>query len=394
MEPNINNLKDKTGSFNIEAIHYITGRRVRLEVIEGVIADIREIELKKNENESLIIAPGLIDNQINGFANVDFSGENLSVEDVVKAAEAIWRGGVTTFLPTLVTNSNDLLIKNFRILNKACKLNDLVNKSIPGFHLEGPYISPEEGFRGCHPIQYIHNPSWEEFLSFQDAAGGRIIQVTIAPEIEGAMDFIRRCSKEGIVIGIGHTAASAEQIKEAVDNGARLSTHLGNGCANLIHRHHNPLWAQLADDRLKASIIADGLHLLPQELQVFYKVKGAGNIILISDVIYLAGMSPGKYRFLGAEVLLTDEGMLLNTESNCLAGASFPLRNGVENMAKLTDCSLWQAINMASANVARLLNLKNRGSLELGKRADLMLYKGEGRSLLIKNIWLNGELVF
>jgi N-acetylglucosamine-6-phosphate deacetylase len=380
--------------FKIEAVHYITGKPVRLEIIDGIITKIEDIDVLKDNDETLVIAPGLIDNQINGYTNVDFSGDNLTAEDFVKAAESIWRGGVTTFVPTLITSSNDLLIKNLRTLKNTCEQNDLVNRSVPGFHLEGPYISPEEGYRGCHPVQYIHKPSWEEFMIFQEAAGGKIIQVTIAPELEGAAEFIKKCTREGIIAGIGHTAATSEQITEAVDNGARLSTHLGNGCANMIHRHKNPLWAQLADDRLTASVIADGLHLLPEEMQVFYKVKGPDKIILISDVIYLSGMAPGKYSFLGSEVILNDEGMLLNTEQNCLAGASFPLKNGVENMVTLSGCSLWQAINMASSNVARILNLEERGNLYLGKRADLMLFKKEGQSLQIKNIWLNGTLVF
>jgi N-acetylglucosamine-6-phosphate deacetylase len=380
--------------FKIEAVHYITGKPVRLEIIDGIITKIEDIDVLKDNDETLVIAPGLIDNQINGYTNVDFSGDNLTAEDFVKAAESIWRGGVTTFVPTLITSSNDLLIKNLRTLKNTCEQNDLVNRSVPGFHLEGPYISPEEGYRGCHPVQYIHKPSWEEFMIFQEAAGGKIIQVTIAPELEGAAEFIKKCTREGIIAGIGHTAATSEQITEAVDNGARLSTHLGNGCANMIHRHKNPLWAQLADDRLTASVIADGLHLLPEEMQVFYKVKGPDKIILISDVIYLSGMAPGKYSFLGSEVILNDEGMLLNTEQNCLAGASFPLKNGVENMVTLSGCSLWQAINMASSNVARILNLEERGNLSRGKRADLMLFKKEGQSLQIKNIWLNGTLVF
>ena len=380
--------------FKIEAVHYITGKPVRLEIIDGIITKIEDIDSLKGSDEELVIAPGLIDNQINGYTNVDFSGDNLTAEDFVKAAESIWRGGVTTFVPTLITSSNDLLIKNLKTLNNACGQNDLVSKSVPGFHLEGPYISTEEGYRGCHPVQYIHKPSWEEFMIFQEAAGGKIIQVTIAPELEGAAEFIRKCTREGIITGIGHTAASSEQITEAVDNGARLSTHLGNGCANMIHRHKNPLWAQLADDRLTASVIADGLHLLPEEMQVFYKVKGPDKIILTSDVIYLAGMAPGKYSFLGSEVILNDEGMLLNTEQNCLAGASFPLKYGVENMVTLSGCSLWQAIKMASSNVARILNLEERGNLSLGKRADLMLFKKEDQSLQIRNIWLNGTLVF
>ena len=386
--------KDNTAPFTIEAIHYVTGNPVRIEIIDGRLGKIIEITSLKDENNILYIAPGLIDNQINGYVNVDFSGNNLSAKDVIYATKAIWRDGVTSFLPTLISNSHENLIKNFKILNDALKRDELLRESIPGFHLEGPYISPEDGYRGCHPVQHIRKPSWDEFTEYQKAAGGRIIQVTIAPELEGAMEFIRLCTHDGIVAAMGHTNASAEQIRHAVENGVRLSTHLGNGCANLIHRHNNPIWPQLANDQLTPSIIADGLHLFPEEIRVFYKVKGPDNLILTSDVIYLAGMAPGKYTFLESEVILTEEGMLLNAELNCLAGASFPLKKGVENMMNFTGCSLTKAINMASANVARIYNLDDRGTLAPGKRADLILFKREGNQLQIKKTYLNGKLVF
>jgi N-acetylglucosamine-6-phosphate deacetylase len=386
--------KDSADHFSIEGNHYETGKPVRIEIIDGLIGSITEARSSKNENLDLFIAPGLIDNQINGFANVDFSGENLSTDDVNKAVRALWKEGVTSFLPTLITNSHDTLIKNFKILDKAIRTDEKLRDSIPGFHFEGPYISPEEGYRGCHPLKYIRKPSWDDFLLYQKAAGGKIVQITIAPELEGAMEFISLCTRNGIVVALGHTNASSTQIQEAVDRGARLSTHLGNGCANLIHRHKNPIWPQLANDLLTASVIADGHHLLPEELLVFYKVKGPDKIILTSDVIYLSGMAPGRYKFLESEVILTQEGMLLNPELNCLAGASFPLKKGIENMMKFTNCSLKNAINMATENVARLYGLHNRGKIFTGKRADLILFEHEGFQLKICKTFLGGKMVY
>ena len=347
----------------IEALHYETGKPVRIEIVDGFISSINEIEGLENDKKNLFVAPGLIDNQINGYAGVDFSGNKLSVREVFKAAQAIWKEGVTTFLPTVLTNSHDNLLKNLRTIDEAISGEEKLRQSIPGIHLEGPYISPEEGYRGCHPVQHIRKPSWKEFLDYQKAAGGRIIQVTIAPETEGAMEFIRLCTRTGIVAALGHTNASSDQITQAVDNGARLSTHLGNGCANLIHRHQNPIWPQLANDLLTTSVIADGLHLTPDELKVFYKIKGPRNLILTSDVIYLAGMAPGKYTFLENEVILTDEGRLLNQELNCLAGASFPLMRGVGNIMKFTGCQFSQAVNLASGNVASFYGFADRGEL-------------------------------
>lgn len=381
-------------SYTVEGIHYASGNQIRILISEGYIKSITEVEKLEEGNSGLLLAPGLIDNQINGYANVDFSGENLTAKKVIDASKAIWTSGVTSFLPTMVTNSHEALINNFRILDEAYKKDELLRASIPGYHLEGPYISGDEGFRGCHPVNHIRKPSWGEFKEYQEAAGGRIIQVTIAPELEGAMDFIKLCTKEGILVAMGHSNASAEQIKQAVENGMRLSTHLGNGCANYIHRHNNPIWPQLANDKLTPSIIADGHHLLPDEIKVFYKVKGKNNIVLTSDVIYLSGMAPGKYSFLESEVFLSEEGMLLNADQSCLAGASFPLLKGVGNMMNFTGCSLGEAIDMASRNVARIYKLKDRGTLAHGNRADIIVFKKDNSQLQIKKTYLKGILVF
>jgi N-acetylglucosamine-6-phosphate deacetylase len=386
--------QENNKQFSVSGLHYATGKPVKVIIADGRFVDFIDAGTLSKEEEKLIIAPGLIDNQINGYANVDFSGTDLTVGGVVDAAKSIWSSGVTTFIPTLITGSHDNLIKNFTILNKALEMDARLAASVPGFHLEGPYISPDEGFRGCHPLQHIRKPSWDEFKVYQKAAGGKIIQVTLAPELEGAIEFIRLCKLNGIIIAIGHTNSTSDQIDRAVENGATISTHLGNGCANYIHRHNNPIWPQLANDKLTATIIADGFHLLPEELKVFHKVKGSENLILTSDVIYLAGMAPGKYTFLESEVLLTEEGMLKNIALNCLAGASFPLKKGVGNIIKFTGCSMSDAINMASGNVARLYRLDDRGSLSSGKRADLVLFEMDGGQLRIKKTYLNGELVF
>jgi N-acetylglucosamine-6-phosphate deacetylase len=376
----------------ITAIHYETGKNVRLGIEDGLITEIEETGTAEHTG-SLIVAPGFIDNQINGYKGVDFSDDGLTTEKMVKAVENIQRDGVTSFQPTIITNSHENLIRNFRNLTMTMKDKD-ISDSVPGFHLEGPYISSEEGFYGCHPREHIRKPSWEEFLEYQEAADGNIRQVTLAPEEEGAIDFILNCVRNNIIVAIGHTNASAEQIKRAVDSGATISTHLGNGCANFIHRHKNPLWPQLSYDLLSPSIIADGHHLLQEEIRVFYRIKGPGNIFLTSDVTNLIGLNPGKYMFMGSEIVLSDDGVIRNPLLNCLAGASFPIRRGVENMMAFTGCSMAEAINLASGNVARICKINDRGFLEPGKRADLILFETEGNSILIKKTIVNGRIVY
>lgn len=379
--------------FVIEGIHFETGKNVKIRISEGLIESVEEVA-PGGKNMNIYIAPGLIDNQINGYAGVDFSGNELSQANIRHATEQILSEGVTSFLPTLATNSHQNLIKNFSILAETLDNDPGLALSIPGFHLEGPYISAEDGYRGCHPLQHIRKPSRTEFLEYQKAAKGRIIQVTLAPETEGALEFIKFCVQEGIVVAIGHSNASAEQIYQAVDAGARLSTHLGNGCANVIPRHLNPIWPQLSNDKLTPSIIADGQHLLPEEIRVFFKTKGAENIIITSDVVYLAGMKPGRYTFLEGEVILTEAGMLVNPGSNTLAGASFPIRIGVGNVIKFTGCSLATAINMASRNVAAIYKLNDRGELVSGKRADVILFELSDNRLKIIRTYVKGNLVY
>lgn len=376
----------------ITAIHYETGKPVRLGIVGGVIGEIEETGIA-GDTGSLIVAPGFIDNQINGYKGVDFSDDVLSTEKMLKAVENIQKDGVTSFQPTVITNSHENLIRNFRNLARTMEYKE-ISDSVPGFHLEGPYISTEEGFYGCHPMEHIRRPSWDEFLEYQEAADGNIRQVTLAPEEEGAIDFILNCVRNNIIVAIGHTNASAEQIERAVDSGATISTHLGNGCANLIHRHNNPLWPQLSNDLLSPSIIADGHHLLPEEIRVFYRIKGPASIFLTSDVTTLIGLTPGKYMFMGSEIVLTDDGVIRNPVLNCLAGASFPIRRGIENMMAFTGCSLAESINLASGNVARICKINDRGFLGPGKRADLVLFEFEGNSIHIKKTIVNGRVVY
>jgi N-acetylglucosamine-6-phosphate deacetylase len=382
------------GTFSVEGVHYATGEPVRIIISDGLISTVERISGKDIPVNMPFLAPGLIDNQVNGCAAVDFSGNALTPSQILTAAKSIWKTGVTTFLPTLITGSHENLKRNFSVFARALEDNELLRDSIPGLHLEGPYISPEAGYRGCHPAEYIRKSSASELDEYIEASGRRIIQVTLAPETEGALELIRSYKSGTIVFAIGHTNAAASQIREAVDAGARLSTHLGNGCANMIHRHNNPIWPQLSDDRLVPSVIADGHHLTPEEINVFFRVKGAGNIILTSDIVCLAGMKPGMYTFLGAEVMLTEEGMLLNVKENCLAGASFPLIKGVENMMNFTGCSLHEALDMASVNVARIYNLDDRAVLTSGKRADIIQFERVKNKIVIRKTWLKGRPVF
>jgi N-acetylglucosamine-6-phosphate deacetylase len=390
------NLLPANAQQTIEGIHYITGKPIQVKIENGKIAEIKSVKKLKDENSKIIIAPGFFDNQVNGFAGVSFSfGESdLTQEGIEKATRELWKMGVTTYLPTLTTNSQEVLVENFSLLSKAVNDEKLLG-SIPGFHLEGPYINPEDGYRGAHPKQFVRLPDWTEFMEMYKASGENILQVTLAPEMEGAQDFIKNCRQKGIVVAVGHHNANKQQLDLAVENGARISTHLGNGCANMINRHYNPFWSQLANDDLMISIICDGFHLLPEEIQVFYKVKGVDKTIITSDVTSYAALQPGEYKTQTGETIeLTPEGKLHYPAQQVLYGSASPITKGVGYVMKVTGCSLADAIQMASTNPTKLYNLTDRGTLEVGKRADLVIFTLEDFEVQVQKTFVKGELVY
>ena len=375
----------------ISGIFYLDGSPITIELNGDKIG---KIDRNPSDVKSdLYIAPGLFDNQVNGYVQVAFAGEGLTVDGVRKATEALWKDGVTTYLPTVTTNSHELLLNNFKVLAEARK-DPVLQLSIPGYFLEGPYISPIDGYRGAHLLEFVRKPDWDEFMTYYEAADEKILQISLAPEVEGAIDFMRKCSEKGILVGLAHHNGSAEQIKMAADAGAVISTHLGNGCANMINRHDNPLWPQLADDRLYASIICDGFHLQPEEVKTFWKAKGTNKIIMTSDVTSMAGMPPGEYTTRGRKVVLTPDGKIMLPSQNVLAGAASPITKGIGNIMKFTNCTLAEAVQMASTNQAELYNLTDRGEITTGKRADLILFKMVDGAVQIQKTILAGKVVY
>lgn len=389
----------------VEGINYFDYSPVAVEIANGKIVKVERLSRLSADNENFYIAPGLIDIQINGYNSVSFSlegaegtlegGGTLTARDVKNVTEALWKEGVTSYFPTLTTNSQDLLIRNLSILSRAMDDPSLLG-SIPGFHIEGPYISAVDGYRGAHPKEYVRKPDWEEFLELNKAAGGKILLVTVAPEVEGVFEFIRKCREAGVVVSLGHHNGSAEIVKQAIDNGAGLATHLGNGCASIINRHRNPIWPQLADDRLMICIISDGFHLPPEILQVFYKAKGADNIIITSDITSYAGLPPGQYKIKTGETIekTPDGNLRFSGQDGGLYGSATPLPKAIGHIMKVTGCSLANAIQMTAINPACRHSLNDRGKLEPGKRADIILFTLEDFNMKIMKTFVEGKLVF
>lgn len=376
---------------SLEGIFYLDNKPISVKISEGKITKIDRLSSDTDLPE-VFIAPGLIDIQINGYMGVDFTGEDLTIEGVRKVTKALWKEGVTSYLPTVITYDHDRYLTNFAILAEAKKDKE-IGWSIPGFHLEGPYISPIQGYRGAHLEKYIRPPDWEEFSKYQKAADNNIKMITVAPEMDGAIPFIQKLTEHEVCVSLGHHNGSSVNIRDAVDAGASLSTHLGNGCANMINRHYNPIWPQLADDRLSITLIVDGFHLTEEEVRSFYKVKGVQNTILVSDALDLAGLEPGEYVRGERTVLLTPNVIKFPAE-NVLAGAASPVRICVGNMIRFTGCSLKDAIQMSSSNPAKHLNLENVGEISPGKLANLILFTIEKGEMVVQKTIVAGKIVY
>ena len=367
-----------------------TGQTVLLETSGAQIKSLQAVStppagvLGDNANNDIIggedvwISPGFIDLQFNGYGGYDFNraswttGES-SEEAPRKIVDLAARAGTAMLCPTIVTNSREGMIESLQFLSEAIESDRVLRNAVPAFHIEGPYISSEEGLRGAHPKEHTRDANWDEFQEFQEAANGRIKILTLAPERVGAIPFIEKASAAGIAVALGHTGASPSQIRDAISAGARLSTHLGNGSQNLIQRHANYFFEQLASDELTSCIIPDGHHLPPELVKIIARVKGNKNLIIVSDAVALGGKPPGIYDDGRHEVLPSGKVVLAGTPY--LAGAGHLLDTCAANTLRWTELGMSGLTQVASTNPARVLGLKNTGYINLQHDADLTLFR-------------------
>jgi N-acetylglucosamine-6-phosphate deacetylase len=360
-------------AMRIHARHYATGVPLAIDCERGKISSVGPPSQALPDLEAGWVAPALFDLQINGCHGYTFNSEQLTVEDVRRVAVVCRRHGIGGFCPTLVTNAFSSLAHGLATIRQACDTYPDVAAAVPAIHLEGPYISPEDGPRGAHPRQYVRPPDWDEFRCLQEAAGGRIRLVTLAPEQEGALQFIEQLVAAELVVALGHTAASGERIREAITAGARLSTHLGNGAHAMLPRHENYIWEQLAADELWASIICDGHHLPPAVARCILRVKTPARIVLTCDASPLAGLPPGHYRQWEQEFEILPEEKIVVSSSAYLGGSWHFTDRCVGNAVRCAGVSLRDAVEMATVRPRQLLGLPVH-ALEPHEPADLVLF--------------------
>ena len=356
----------------LQARHYETGDPLTVRIEAGRIVGMESL-VGVSPSSLPWIAPGFFDVQINGCLGISFNSPTLTADQIHTVAKTCRDHGIGRFLPTLITGSFAAILHGFTTLIAATEADGELVRSIPGYHLEGPYLSAEDGPRGAHPKEHIRDPDWDEFRRWQDAARGQIRMVTLAPERPGARRFIEQLTASGVVVAIGHTAATGPQIRAAVEAGAKISTHLGNGCHAMLPRHDNYIWEQLADDRLWASIIPDGHHLPVSVFKSIVRVKTPQRLILTCDASSLAGLPPGRYAEWGQEFDVQVSGKVVVPNTPFLAGSGHFADHCVSQVLKMTDLTLRDAIDMVTRRPCELFGLPIP-AIAVGEPADVVVF--------------------
>jgi N-acetylglucosamine-6-phosphate deacetylase len=366
---------------------YQNGRWIAIELDNRLIGSVEPCDGEAEPTaRDTWVAPAFWDIQTNGRWGHSFSSANIDVRMVAEIVRVQSLLGTARLCPTLITAPVDATLHGLATIAAACEAYPDVASRIVGIHLEGPFLSELDGYRGAHPASDIKDPDWDLFLKFQERSGGRIVLVTLAPERKGAIDLIERLVASGVTVALGHTAADGPKIAAAVRAGARLSTHLGNGIASPLARHPNPIWQQAADDSLSASMIADGHHLDRDTLRVLARAKGSDRLILVSDASPLAGLPPGIY----GDWAVDPTGKIVVAGTPYLAGSNQDLVAGLNNLASATEWSLIELIHTVTRNPARLLR-KPDPLLVPGLPANLVLFQmPEPKTLSVQRVCIDG----
>lgn len=328
------------------------------------------------------VAPGFVDLLVHGGGGYGFADQSL--ESIKNASEYFLRHGSTTLLASLYAKPTEQLLGDLRRVAQFIRENP--NSNVYGIHMEGPYLNPE--LKGAMNEGYLWKPSVESWEAMWEASEGNIKIMTIAPELPGALEVMRAAAKKGVVLSIGHSTASYEQIELAIDNGAAHVTHIFNAMKPFHHRTPGVVLGALLRNELKIELIADTLHVHPAVMELLLKLKGANGIILITDSIRAGGMHEGEYEFADQKVFMKDKKAYL--ADGTLAGSTLTLNLAIKHLMETAGARITDAIRMASLNGAKVLNIENKkGILAVGKAADITVLNDHYDVVMTV---LNGEI--
>jgi N-acetylglucosamine-6-phosphate deacetylase len=302
--------------------------------------------------------PGFVDIQVNGYLGHDFNGRELTAESFAEACRKVLATGTAALLPTVSTAPMAIYERNLPFMAEVLQAEEFRGRVL-GIHLEGPFLCPEPGARGAHNPEWMRPGDLDLLKRLLDLAGGQTRVLTVAPEAEGAEKLARYAVDRGIAVSVSHTLAGADDLARMVDAGATFFTHLGNGLPNRIHRHHNPIWAALANDDLAITIITDGHHLPPSAIKTMIRAKGVAKTAVVSDASHLAGLPPGRYSTPDNEVILLEpSGKLHNPQKECLVGSSATMMQCMNHLASLGILTAEELLAVGFHNPLRLIAAK------------------------------------
>lgn len=342
-----------------------------------------ELSRAQDTTTDLWLTRGLVDIQVNGYAGIEITTPDSNPDDLARCEQILADAGLTRWCPTVTSQSSDVIEHSLATIDRAIRESALTR--VKCIHLEANYLSPEDGYRGAHAPQYITKPDKAEFERWQKASGGRIGYVSMAPEIEGGLEFVGWLAVQGILVSLAHHNADYETMVGAADAGARLSTHLFNGCKATMNRHHNVVLSQLSEDRLWASFIPDGHHIPHHVLKMGLRAKGLQRSVFTSDLMSMGGSPEGEYTVDGQGVIIRDGGAFLKG-TPYLFGAWANLAQGIQRATASGVVSPSDAITLASTNPAKLLRMDDDLQVETGATAPFVLFRESDGALKLESI--------
>lgn len=359
-----------------------TGLAIEVEFAERIRS------VRPGRDATRYLAPGFVDIQVNGFAGADYNNPATPAAEIERSIGVLHETGVTRFFPTVITGPAEDMVA---ALGNVARV---ANPAIAGFHVEGPHLSAEDGPRGAHPLESIRKPDVNEYRRWQEATSGRVRLVTVSPHWDEAPRYIEALVSDGVTVSIGHTHASPEQIADAVSAGASMSTHLGNAAHAMIRKQPNYIWEQLAEDRLTAGFIVDGIHIQRAFLKASIRAKGVERSLLVTDASTPAAAPVGRYQLGAQAVDHTEDGRVVLAGTDRLAGSALRMNDGVANLMKLAQLSLREAVQMATVTPARAARIAHRErGLVAGDSADFVLFRVDDGAIRIEETWLDGRRV-
>lgn len=301
---------------------------------------------------------GYVDLQVNGYAGVDFNGDQLTPESLQFACEQLTKDGVTAILATLITDDVQLICQRMRAIHAARQAHSTVAQVIVGFHLEGPFLNPAPGYIGAHPAEFARPADLDTIKSLHDVAEGLLRIVTLAPECDDQFRVTSWLAKRNIIVSAGHCNPTYAQLSDAVDAGLSMFTHLGNGCPLEQHRHDNIIQRALSlSDQLRIGFIADGIHVPFFALKNYLSVAGIENAFIVTDAVAAAGLGPGQYRLAGRDVVVDENLATWSADRTHLVGSATTMPRVVENLSRQLKFTRQEIRSLTRENAQRILSL-------------------------------------